>query len=640
MISGHGSKFLCVFLRLELEVAFADGGFSEAFALLQSGDIGGNVVSLVHELGIGLDYADELFAGHLLFARRLLRVAGNQRHDVIVINVGRSEEDEFKINLIDRFAAVLGVRGLGDSVFRAGSFAESFEALGSFDVNAPEGAEIILGQGLNDLLFLLRGEVGVLVELGLEALDFLEVVDEGGAGGITAEVGHGLRFGFETLGPHEVVEFPLGGFEAVDDDGCLVHEPDFAGLGAGLFTGEEGDGGIHGVLLLAKVEDVAVGFGAVEHAVGAGEGLNQAVVLEGLVHIESVQVFGIEAGEEHVHHDGNVDFLGMGQILIRKLLILDALLHVLIVEVELANAVIGAEAGVVVGEDGLEGGFLLLRFLFVVGFFLRQVFLNLLHIWIAFGWRREDAGDIERLVIEISLRLVFLHLGEKLEIFDGVVDGGGGEQGIEPALAGGSVVLGQNGLDDLFLFQCLAGLGQFFAFRFKVIDMEAQNVAVFDGVGDGIGVELLLEEVFRGLIRGLLIFDLLVAGVLLKDGRAGETEELGLREEFFDGLMVVAELGAVAFVEDEDDALVSQRLQLLFVGRLGVLFLLLVPLAVFVQRQTELLDGGDDHLVGIVIREDASHQSAGVGVFLDTAFLEFVELLARLPVEILAVHYE
>ena len=77
----------------------------------------------------------------------------------------------------------------------------------------------------------------------------------------------------------------------------------------GLLAGEEGDGGIDGVLLLAEVEDVAVGLGGVEHAVGAGEGLDQAVVLEVLVDVERVQVLGIEAGEQHVDDDGDVDLL-------------------------------------------------------------------------------------------------------------------------------------------------------------------------------------------------------------------------------------------------------------------------------------------------------------------------------------------
>jgi hypothetical protein len=60
------------------------------------------------------------------------------------------------------------------------------------------------------------------------------------------------------------------------------------------------------------------------------------------------------------------------------------------------------------------------------------------------------------------------------------------------------------------------------------------------------------------------------AGVGLEDGRAGEAEELGLGEELFDGLVVLAKLRAVAFVEDEDDAFVLQGFELLLVGGLAV----------------------------------------------------------------------
>ena len=63
----------------------------------------------------------------------------------------------------------------------------------------------------------------------------------------------------------------------------------------------------------------------------------------------------------------------------------------------------------------------------------------------------------------------------------------------------------------------------------------------------------------------------LIAGVLLEDGRAGEAEELGVGEELLDGLVVVAELRAVALVEDEDHALVAQRFEAVFVGGLAVL---------------------------------------------------------------------
>ncbi len=149
-------------------------------------------------------------------------------------------------------------------------------------------------------------------------------------------------------------------FRLVDHHGRLVHQPDFAGLAA-VFSRRREQWRHRRRLLLAEVEDVAVGLGVVEHAVGAGEGLNQAVVLQVLVHVERVQVLGIEAGEQHVHHDGDVDLLGVRMVGIGELLVLDALLHVLVVEIEFADAVIGAEAGVVVGDDGLERRFLFFR---------------------------------------------------------------------------------------------------------------------------------------------------------------------------------------------------------------------------------------------------------------------------------------
>lgn len=65
--------------------------------------------------------------------------------------------------------------------------------------------------------------------------------------------------------------------------------------------------------------------------------------------------------------------------------------------------------------------------------------------------------------------------------------------------------------------------------------------------------------------------------------------------------MILPELGAVALVEDEDDGFVTQRVQHLLVSGLVVLLPLLVALAGFIQRQSELLDGGDDDLVGIVL---------------------------------------
>ncbi len=217
-----------------------------------------------------------------------------------------------------------------------------------FEILALEAAQVFLGQHLIDGLLVRLGEVGVLVELGLEALHLFEVGAECHLGSIALEVGDGGGGAVEPLGLHEGFQLLHGTPQLPDDDRGLVHKPDFPCLLSGLFAGEEGDGGIDRVLLLAEVEDVAVGFGAIEHAVGAGKSLNETVMLEVLVHVERVQELRVKAGEQHVHHDGDVDLLRGGEIRIGPLLILDALLHVLVVEVELADAVIRAIAGIVV----------------------------------------------------------------------------------------------------------------------------------------------------------------------------------------------------------------------------------------------------------------------------------------------------
>ena len=91
--------------------------------------------------------------------------------------------------------------------------------------------------------------------------------------------------------------------------------------------------------------------------------------------------------------------------------------------------------------------------------------------------------------------------------------------------------------------------------------METEDVPILDRVGDGVGVELLLEEVLGGSQRGDVSLDLLDGRVVLKDRGASEAEELGVREELLDGLVVLAELRAVALVEDEDHPLVSELLE-------------------------------------------------------------------------------
>ena len=225
-------------------------------------------------------------------------------------------------------------------------------------------------------------------------------------------------------------------------------------------------------------------------------------------------------------------------------------------------------------------------------------------------------------------------------VLDGVVDRGGGEERVEAALASGIVVLGEDGLDDGALGEGFAGPGRVFAVGLEVIHVEAKDVFVFDGVGDGVGVEFALEDILGGQEGLVVAFDLPAGGVFGKDRRAGKAEELGLGEEVLDGLVGLAELGAVALVEDEDHALVAEGGELVAVLGSASLRAVLVALAVFIQGETELLDGGDDDLVGVVVRDEAADERGGVGVFFDAAFLKAVELFAGLAVQVLAVDDE
>jgi hypothetical protein len=103
------------------------------------------------------------------------------------------------------------------------------------------------------------------------------------------------------------------------------------------------------------------------------------------------------------------------------------------------------------------------------------------------GWKSGSAAALSACIV-----------CEQLVVFDGVVDRRGGEDGVEAAAAGGGIVLGEDGLDDGLLRDRLAGLRRVGPLGLEVVDVETEDVPVLDRVGDGVGVELLLEEVRRG----------------------------------------------------------------------------------------------------------------------------------------------
>ena len=78
----------------------------------------------------------------------------------------------------------------------------------------------------------------------------------------------------------------------------------------GVFVGKEGDGRIGVAFQVAEADDIALGFEIVQGAVGAREGLDQAVVFQIFIDVERVERFGVEAGEEHIDDEQDVDGLG------------------------------------------------------------------------------------------------------------------------------------------------------------------------------------------------------------------------------------------------------------------------------------------------------------------------------------------
>jgi hypothetical protein len=106
------------------------------------------------------------------------------------------------------------------------------------------------------------------------------------------------------------------------------------------------------------------------------------MVFEVFIDVERVEVFRIEAGQQHIDNDGEVELFAafLRQVGVGELLVLDPFLDVLVVEVELVDAVVRAESLVVVSDDRCERGLLAVRGDLVVVLFLGQVFLDLLDV--------------------------------------------------------------------------------------------------------------------------------------------------------------------------------------------------------------------------------------------------------------------
>ena len=150
-----------------------------------------------------------------------------------------------------------------------------------------------------------------------------------------------------------------------------------------------------------------------------------------------------------------------------------------------------------------------------------------------------------------------------------------------------------------------------------VVDAERQHVLVGDGVHDRVGVESLPEGLFGSFQPGVS-----TTGRIDREDRcARETEQVVPLERLGDRGVHVPELGAVAFVEDDDDVLAID-----------------VVAGVGLDEGREFLDRRDDDLGVPAFQLAFEHRGGRIGI--GRTLLETVVFTHGLVVQVLAVHHE
>ena len=432
------------------------------------------------------------------------------------------------------------------------------------------------------------------------------------------ELGH--QFFDELLEPPGILP---SGFRVSE---IVVLERTHDDLSSGFVIGEQGECLVDTLLHLPEADDVPVVLDAIQDTVGTGERLDQTVVLELTVHPEGVEGLGIETGEEHVHDDQDVQLAVLH--LVRDVLVV--VLEPLAAQREVCGL---PEEVVVILHRPLELGLRVedaLDVIVVTGWFGSVEVLVVLE--------GVDDGDLQVQAILEDLLL------EDLVVLDGQLCGTDSEKRVEsehPLIpkcvrfppVGLGVVVGQDVIHNVVeplrieqgvgvdgLHHLVLGIGLHPDSR-DIIDLETKDIVITDGIYDGVCVKTITEAVLRGKIDTYLIDIIRSNGILGEYRGSGESEEDIILEGTSDRLVHRSELGTVTFIEYHDHALLVYRVR-----------------TIRGNEPVELLDGGDDDPLRIVIKDLLQHP--GVGGTVDSTFLELLELLHALVVEVLPVDDE
>ena len=391
---------------------------------------------------------------------------------------------------------------------------------------------------------------------------------------------------------------------------------------AGFAVAKERDGVVHTLLQLPEAHDIAKGLDLVQNAVGARKCLDQAVIFEILVHPERVERGRVKACEEHVDDDQQVD-----------LLVLHAQREVFVIALEavVVGAVVGVEQLVVIVDSAFEK---IARALVEPGGALRVFLVEHPLGFFLVGGVAENRGNAQlfgRAFRHLPLELVVIELchrhgshgkdgikaADSLLVFDflnGAVFGGSDVCNIRQHMVDISLVAAigllievveniprnlfnafwrHKGLFAVDIMYLIVVDVRLLVHRLDIIDAEGQHVFVVDRVHDRVGVQLVAEGLFRG--GKMRILDM--TGICREDRRTGKAEHMILLKILDDRGVHIAELAAVALVEDDDDMLIVN----------GMIF-------IFTDKGRKLLNGGDDDPRVVVFELLFEDRGGGVGV--------------------------
>ena len=128
-----------------------------------------------------------------------------------------------------------------------------------------------------------------------------------------------------------------------------------------------------------------------------------------------------------------------------------------------------------------------------------------------------------------------------------------------------------------------------------------------------------MQLVTKGLLRGHKLGIAATASVDGKDGRTGEAKEIVFFEALDDVRMHFTKLGAMAFIKNNHNLLLIDRV-----------------LGIFLDKGSQLLNGGDDDMSIVILQ--LLFELGGAGIAIGSALFKAVVFLHGLVVQILAVY--